>query len=81
MSPHGVLLVTALLIGLTGKLLFQRSTLRVVAAGAFALPLLTSVYLREAPSYLGLLIMAAIGLAGAAAGAAAGTLLNRRRPR
>ena len=81
MSPHGIVLSTALLLGVAGKLLFPRFTLRIVAASAVVLPLGLTVYFRELPSALGLILVAPLSLAGAAIGVAAGSFLIRFRHR
>jgi hypothetical protein len=77
MSPHAVILLAAAVLGAAGKLLLPQFTLRTVAISALALPLLLCLYLGEAPSLLGLLLLTPISLTGAVAGVAAGSALLR----
>ena len=54
MSPHGLIFLMAVLFGIGGKLLFPRSTLRVVGASFLALLASLLLYIGEPPSPLGL---------------------------
>ena len=86
MSPHGLVLLSALLLAAIAKLAFPHWTLRIAAAVALGLPLAVILLLREPPSLLGILIVAPIAAAGAALGIIAGKLTGRlwlgfRRPR
>lgn len=78
MSPHGVLLVSAFLLGAAGKLALPNFTLRIVLISALALPVCFCLYLRELPSALGLLLIAPISAAGATAGVMAGSVVARK---
>jgi hypothetical protein len=79
MSPHGIVLLAALLPAFFAKLAFPQWTLRIVATLALGLPLALIAVLGESPSLLGALIVAPITLVGAALGVAAGALANRLR--
>lgn len=77
MSPHGIVLLAALLPAFVAKLAFPQWTLRIVAAVALGLPLAVVAMLGEPPSLLGALIVAPITFFGAGLGVAAGALASR----
>lgn len=77
MSPHGLVLLIAMAIGAAGKLILPEFAVRTALIAALAVPLGLALWLGETPSPLGLLLIAPLSLAGAAAGVAAGALLGR----
>jgi membrane protein implicated in regulation of membrane protease activity len=77
MSPHALIFLAAMLLGAATKMIVPRFTLRIVGLCAVAVPLSLAVHLGEPPSVLGLAIVAPIGVAGSAAGVAAGALAMR----
>jgi ABC-type molybdate transport system permease subunit len=76
MSPHGLVLIAALLLAGTGKLALPGSTLRIVAALVLGLPLALALALGERPSLLGILMVAPLVLAGAVIGIAGAGFLR-----
>ena len=57
--------------------MFPQFTLRIVGASALALPLALTLYFRELPSAMGLILVAPISLAGAVVGVVAASCLAR----
>jgi len=78
MSPHGVILLSSLVLAAAGKMMFHQYTLWTVAVSALALPVGVIFWVGELPSPLGLIIAAPISLVGAILGVGAGGFLAQR---
>lgn len=77
MSPHGIVVLTALLLAGIAKLAYPQSTLRIVATVVVGILLAIMAVLGEPPSLLGLMIVAPLAVVGAVLGVAAGRAANR----
>jgi hypothetical protein len=77
MSPHGVILFGAVVLGLTGNLIFPRFAIWTVIATAIAVPSFLSLYLWVVPSWLGLTLVFIGSSVGAVFGVVAGTVGRR----
>jgi hypothetical protein len=85
MSPHGLILLTSLVLATGGKLLFPAFTLRIAFAVVVGLQLALLLWFQSLPSVLGFILIMAISAAGAAIGLVLAALLIRgwrqiRRP-
>ena len=77
MSPHAIIVLAALLLAGSGKLIRPEWTLRIVAASALAMPTAAALILRETPSLLGSMIVMPLAILGAITGVAVAGHMQR----
>ena len=74
MTPHGIVFLSAFLLGMTGKAWFPQSSIRVTVGAAGAVIVALGLYVGDWPSPLGLALVTAGSLVGAGSGVAAAKL-------